>query len=141
MTCYGNHNLPYTVRYRQLHYMLSLHLSKRFDQLKIWKQDFLGDGASFESKTPFWEIRPCTFYSYIYYTIILIFCLFVCLQAPIQKLADRIAGVFVPGIVTISIITLLSHAINGYVSGMTHPPFHVHVSNKQNMSDYVSLYQ
>ena len=53
----------------------------------------------------------------------------VLLQAPIQKLADKIAGVFVPGIVTISIITLLAHAINGYTSDtMLHPTFHIHVS-------------
>ncbi|XP_072040738.1 copper-transporting ATPase 1-like [Amphiura filiformis] len=62
-------------------------------------------------------------------------------KAPIQKFADRIAGVFVPGIVTISIITLLSHAINGYVSGtMNHPPFHKHPDEHMSADEMIWQY-
>ena len=52
------------------------------------------------------------------------------MQAPIQKLADRIAGVFVPGIVIITLITLVAHVVTGYNNpDMVHPTFLLNVSS------------
>ena len=47
--------------------------------------------------------------------IVILFFFFSCLQAPIQNLADKIAGVFVPMVCILSTSTLLGWVIAGYV--------------------------
>ncbi len=60
VTSYG-YWLPYTVRYKQLQFNLFLYPNGLTNLKEIWNQDFLGDDASFEETSPFWEIEPGTF--------------------------------------------------------------------------------
>ncbi|XP_038063092.1 copper-transporting ATPase 1-like isoform X2 [Patiria miniata] len=62
-------------------------------------------------------------------------------KAPIQKLADRIAGYFVPGIVVITLITLTAHVIKGYTDpDMVHPTFLLNTNHNMSSNQMVWQY-
>ena len=41
-------------------------------------------------------------------------------KAPVQKLVDKIAGIFVPGVMLIGILSLIAGVILGGTNGFTH---------------------
>ena len=61
------------------------------------------------------------------------------LQAPIQRLADRIAGYFVPGIITLSFLTFFVWCVVLHLLMQYGPPADCHQSNSSNTSDSYSM--
>jgi len=57
------------------------------------------------------------------------------LQAPIQRLADKIAGYFVPGIITLSVMTFFVWCIVLHILMQNGPPADCYQLNSSNASD------
>ena len=59
-------------------------------------------------------------------------------QPPIQRLADKIAGYFVPGIIILSVVTFIIWCI-GLAIEMSGSPSECHQPNNSNTSDSYSM--